>query len=101
MLESLSDLHDAGVVNGDARYRNVVVRTEMNGITQYRWIDFSSEKVSNSIDIENDIVTFFKSIRRTNMSVPQVKIYADRTHGHDWLNRKERVTAVRALYLNA
>ena len=64
MLESLSDLHAAGVAHNDARYNNVViVRTSATAST-YRWIDFRTTTNANTVAFTCDVDEFLKSLNR-------------------------------------
>jgi hypothetical protein len=99
ILESLSDLHAAGVCHGDARYTNVV-RLEHEGPpkrVELRWIDLRTRGVTTSVKCMDDITMFFKSIGRS-YEKGAVSGFAIATFERTWRNAEERRGAALELW---
>jgi hypothetical protein len=99
ILESLSDLHAAGVFHGDARYKNVV-RVEYEGPSkrvEFRWIDLRTRGVANSVHFKEDITMFFESIGRL-YDEDAVSRFAQSTADKSWRGVEERRRAARELW---
>lgn len=64
ILQSLSNLHAANVIHGDARYRNVVRVTNAAGVVEYRWIDFQARNVASPGRVGAEIRLFFSTLGR-------------------------------------
>jgi hypothetical protein len=99
ILESLSDLHAAGVAHGDAHYTNVV-RLEHEGPpkrVEFRWIDIRNHGIATSVNFMQDITIFFESIHRLCDKVA-VSSFAIATAKRTWRNAEERRCAARELW---
>jgi hypothetical protein len=99
ILESLSNLHAAGVSHGDARYKNVV-RLEHEGPpkrVEFRWIDLRTRDVVSTVQFKKDITMFFKSIGRL-YDENAVSVFARTTANNLWANVDARHSAARELW---
>lgn len=94
ILMSLSDLHAAKLVHGDARYRNVV---KVNN--NFLWIDFVEQRKASQSLIVADIKLFLTSVRRfTETKIPNIKQYATSVLAGSFVSDVARHAAVSALW---
>jgi hypothetical protein len=99
ILESLSDIHAAGVCHGDARYKNVV-RVEYEGLSkrvEFRWIDLRTRGVAAPTAFTDDITSFLDSIGHS-YDKNAVSDFADATYHSRWRTVEERYHAASELW---
>jgi hypothetical protein len=83
ILFALGGLHAAGVVHGDARWRNVVAITQAH-TTTYKWVDLRYRGVRTAVGFAEDLNCFFASVS-TIAAAPHgdvIRDYAD--HVTEW-----------------
>jgi hypothetical protein len=99
ILETLSDLHDGGIVHGDARYKNVV-RVSVNGRRQLRWIDRGRSRSGSSLLFAKEVASFFESMGDRYFDEGEAKRYAETTARKAWRSAEDRRQCARSLWVS-
>jgi hypothetical protein len=99
MLESLSELHAAGLAHNNAHYENAVVVAESGpaAATSYRWTNLHATSPATCASIAEDVTNFLLSVHRTPLE-DAVRAYATRTVENTWNGDKDRRGAARNLW---